>query len=135
LARVVRVSAGHATTSTALTMGTVEVPGAIVGTPHFMSPEAVRGQMAEPAVDLWALCVVLYYALTGSYPFVGPDVAAIFSSILEGRPVPPVHAARPDLAAGFGPFFLRAFAAKIPDRHLDAAALAADLLHLRADYA
>jgi hypothetical protein len=129
LARVLRVSAGQST-RTGLTGTAAEMPGAIVGTPHFMSPEAVRGQLAAPAVDLWALSVVLYYALTGAYPFAGPDAPAIFSRILDGR-ADPVGAARPDLPAEFGPVFMRAFSPRVDDRHPDAATLVRDLQRLR----
>ncbi len=87
LAHARRVSAGQSP-RIGLTGTAAERTGAIVGTPHFMSPEAVRGQQAAPAVDFWALSVVLYYALTEAYPFAGPDAAAICSRILEGRADP-----------------------------------------------
>src|SRR5713226_2594817 len=44
-------------------------PGAVPGTPRYMSPEQWRGGEAHPAWDLWALAVVTYEMLTGAYPF------------------------------------------------------------------
>ena len=43
--------------------------GAVFGTPHFMSPEAIHGAPPTALVDNWALCVVLFQALTGRPPF------------------------------------------------------------------
>ena len=79
--------------------------------------------------SLGAVCRV-YYALTEAYPFAGPDAAAIFSRILEGR-AHPLGAARPDLPPEFGPVFMRAFASRVDERHPDAAALVHNLYRLR----
>ena len=40
----------------------------LVGTPLYMSPEALRGEPPDTTVDLWSLAVVLYEALTGTSP-------------------------------------------------------------------
>jgi tRNA A-37 threonylcarbamoyl transferase component Bud32 len=44
-------------------------PGAVLGTPRYMSPEQWHGGEAHPAWDVWALGVVAYEILTGAYPF------------------------------------------------------------------
>lgn len=44
-------------------------PGALLGTPRYMSPEQWLGQQPIPAWDLWALAVVTYEMLTGAHPF------------------------------------------------------------------
>lgn len=44
-------------------------PGAIVGTPKYLSPEQALGQPAEPRSDIYALGTVLFEALTGHAPF------------------------------------------------------------------
>ncbi len=43
--------------------------GAVIGTPGFMAPEHIVGNLAEPASDVFALGAVLAYAATGCSPF------------------------------------------------------------------
>ena len=42
--------------------------GLLIGTPHYMAPEQLRGEEARPAWDVWALGVIAYELLTGEYP-------------------------------------------------------------------
>jgi len=51
-------------------------PDPLAGTPPFMAPELVLGQRATPAVDWYALGVMLHLVLTGSLPwFARPDLS------------------------------------------------------------
>ncbi|KYG03098.1 protein kinase, partial [Sorangium cellulosum] len=66
------------------------VTGAIMGTPHFMSPEQMAGgAKVGPHSDLWALGVVAYFCLTGQTPFGGATIAAVAVAIDRGPPPPP----------------------------------------------
>lgn len=62
--------------------------GHFVGTPHYMSPEQIRGEKVEISADLYAVGVTLFQMLTGRLPFTGDSV----TKVLEQQ----LFAARPD---------------------------------------
>ncbi|MCZ4607889.1 serine/threonine-protein kinase [Streptomyces sp. Lzd4kr] len=51
--------------------GSLTEPGAVLGTPAFMSPEQVRGETLSRVSDVFSLGSVLTYAATGRLPFPG----------------------------------------------------------------
>jgi eukaryotic-like serine/threonine-protein kinase len=59
--------------------------GALVGTPVYMSPEQIRGEVLDARSDLWSIGVVMYRALTGRYPFDTKSFAVLFSQILNSQ--------------------------------------------------
>ncbi len=62
------------------------VPGTIMGTYAYMSPEQLSGVEVDERSDLFSIGVMVAEALTGSRPFPGDTVAEILHSILH-RPV------------------------------------------------
>ena len=71
--------------SPTMTMGAT-LPGVILGTAAYMSPEQARGKVADKRADIWAFGVVLYELLTGRRPFHGEDVTEILASVVKERP-------------------------------------------------
>ena len=62
------------------------VPGTLMGTMGYMSPEQVRGMPATPASDIFALGCVLYELLTGIQPFVRDSAPETLAAILKEDP-------------------------------------------------
>jgi eukaryotic-like serine/threonine-protein kinase len=69
----------------------------MVGTPSYMSPEAVEsGANADARSDLYSVGAVGYYLLTGHSVFDGETIAEISKKRMEEKPVPPTaRASRP----------------------------------------
>jgi serine/threonine protein kinase len=65
------------------------IPGQILGTPLYMSPEQVMSNPVDGRSDLYSLGVILYEMTTGTPPFKGDNIAAIFQSILQETPREP----------------------------------------------
>ena len=63
--------------------------GHAVGSPKYMAPEQVRGEVSTPATDIWGIGVILYAMVTGRTPFGRAPLAKIRESILEKNPPAP----------------------------------------------
>ncbi len=66
--------------------GTLTETGAIVGTPHYLAPEVLRGGRADERSDLWALGVLLHEMASGALPFKGKTGFELASAILHDMP-------------------------------------------------
>jgi class 3 adenylate cyclase/tRNA A-37 threonylcarbamoyl transferase component Bud32 len=94
--------------------------GGVVGTPHYMSPEQVRGSRGvDFRADLWSLAVVAYRALTGRLPFDAEAFGELLIQICTD-PIPPPSKLHPDLGPEVDRFFERALA-RDPSRRFGSA--------------
>ncbi|MEP6787215.1 MAG: protein kinase [Acidobacteriota bacterium] len=63
-------------------------PGAVMGTPFYMSPEQWRGLLVDIRTDIWSLGVVLYEMVAGCPPFEGSTATDVSVAILGKTPPP-----------------------------------------------
>src|SRR5262249_31292248 len=61
-------------------------PNVLIGTVAYMSPEQVRGHVADARCDVWAFGCVLYEMLTGKPAFTGETITDLISGIIGIEP-------------------------------------------------
>ena len=60
----------------------------VMGTPHYMSPEQVRGAKADARSDVFSLGCVFYEMLTGRKPFDAESMHAVLFKVMQEDPPP-----------------------------------------------
>src|SRR6266545_3361192 len=99
--------------------------GMVMGTPAYMAPEQLTGQLPDARADIYSLGVVLYQLLTGRAPFIG-DTTAVISGHLTRQPPPP-RESTPDLPPALDAVVLQALA-KQPEHRFKSAGVFAQAL-------
>jgi tetratricopeptide (TPR) repeat protein/predicted Ser/Thr protein kinase len=91
--------------------------GSILGTPAYMSPEQVRGDVSAlgPGCDIYSLGVLLYEMLTCRLPFQGSTATVLGQILTQDPPRPSAH--RMDLDPALEAVCLRAMARSVEDRY------------------
>ena len=64
--------------------------GLVMGTPHYMSPEQVRGEKVDYRSDVFSLGCVFYEIVTGKKPFDADSIHSVLYKVLRRSPPPPV---------------------------------------------
>lgn len=98
---------------------------AILGSPAYLSPEQIKGELVTPQSDIYSLGVVIYQMLTGSLPFDDASPATLMYRHLS-EPLPDVNLADPDFPPAINAVLQRATAKDPSDRYEDALELARD---------
>ncbi|MBL8875544.1 MAG: serine/threonine protein kinase [Phycisphaerae bacterium] len=74
--------------------------GKAFGTPYYISPEQIRGEVnITAAADIYSLGATLYHMVAGTVPFDGKNPSAVMHKHLKSELVPPDHV-NPKLSAG-----------------------------------
>ena len=60
--------------------------GAMLGTPFYISPEAIQGLRVSDKSDVFSIGVLLYKMVSGRYPFVGDNPNAVSLQIISQDP-------------------------------------------------
>jgi Tol biopolymer transport system component len=84
LAKLVRPEKNHETAVTLTSLGTL--PGMVMGTVGYMSPEQVRGETTDPRSDIFSFGAVLHEMLTGKRAFKRETSAETMTAILREEP-------------------------------------------------
>ena len=101
-------------------------PGLIIGTPEYMSPEQVEGEVADPRSDIYSLGVIRFEMLTGRLPFRGETP---LSQALKHKTEPPPdpRTLNPEVPEALGRVVLRCLEKSRERRYQTADELAAGL--------
>ncbi len=91
------------------------LPGMIMGTPQYMSPEQARGLAVNTQTDVWSFGVLAYLMLTNNLPFQGETTSDVIASILKSEPLPLNHFV-PNISPIFEKVILRTFQKNINER-------------------
>jgi len=97
----------------------LSIPGSVLGTVPYMSPEQAQGKSVDHRSDIFSLGVMLYEMATGARPFRGDNSASVVSAILRDTP-PPLTDVRPKLPPRLGRLVARCLE-KDPQRRFQSA--------------
>jgi serine/threonine protein kinase len=74
---------------------------AVLGSPHYMSPEQMESSRdVDARSDIWSLGILLYQLITGELPFKGKTMTEVVAVVFSKPPIPPskiVEEVSPDL--------------------------------------
>lgn len=98
----------------------------LVGTPAYMSPEQVKGDLVDGRSDVYALGVVLYRLLTGQLPFASDSTTALINAHVE-LPIPDMRQIKENLPAVWQEVVGKSMAKDPNDRYPTAGDFARDV--------
>jgi serine/threonine-protein kinase len=105
--------------------------GTVMGTPHYMSPEQVKGLKADARSDVFALGCVFYELLSGRKPFDAESMHGVLFKVMQDEPAPLAEVA-PDVPHPLVQVVERALAKDPAERFQSAGELLAGLRLARA---
>jgi eukaryotic-like serine/threonine-protein kinase len=114
--------------------GAETLPGKVLGTPQYMSPEQAAGDPGRLgfASDVYGLGATLFRLLTGRHPVEGPDISDLLGRIRRGE-IPPARQVNRAVPPALEAVCRKAMALDPADRYESARALAEDVERWLAD--
>lgn len=108
----------------------VTMPGVVMGTLGYMSPEQLRGQDVDARSDVFSLGAVLYEMVTGNAPFAAPTPTDSMVAVLHRDPAP-VRNLRNEAPEELERILSKALAKERDERYQTVKDLAIDLKRLK----
>jgi eukaryotic-like serine/threonine-protein kinase len=106
-----------------LNLSNLTLPGQLLGSPSYMSPEQLNGEGVDARSDLFSLGVVFYTMLTGFRPFQGNSATTVCFKVVNRDPMP-VAAFDASLPPELDRILMRAMAKDPAQRYQSAAEMA-----------
>lgn len=112
---------------------TITVPGLVMGTQGYMSPEQVRGSAVDHRSDIFSFGCILYEVLTRRRPFQGASEVDTFHKIVY-EPPPPIGEVNPPVSDALRRLTMKCLSKDPEERYQSAKEVAIDLREIRRDY-
>lgn len=106
------------------------IPGRVLGTPAYMSPEQLEGMAVDGRSDLFSLGVILYRMVTGYGPFQGSSITTVCFKVANRDPVA-ASTLNPELPSQLDSIITRAIAKEPKDRYQRGMEFSMDLREAR----
>lgn len=106
------------------------LPGSIVGTPGYLSPEQASGKEIDKRADLFACGVLLHEALTGTPLFKDKDLIATLKRV-RNEPAPLLHDLNKEIPEEFSLWVDKLLKKSVDDRWGGARAAQDELLNIK----
>lgn len=107
------------------------VPGTVLGTVKYMSPEQAQGLRVDERTDIWSLGAVIYEMVSGRVPFSGPTNSHTVVEILERDPKALSQSAEVTIPPELERIVNKALAKSADERYQTAKDMLIDLRSLR----
>lgn len=98
---------------------------ALLGTFHYIAPERLKGEASDGRADIWSAGIMLYEMVSGTLPFRGKSVSALYRVIHE--PYAPITQMVEDAPEELAAVLDKALAKDVKDRYATAEEMAFDL--------
>ncbi len=107
-----------------------EGPKRVMGTPHYMAPEAALGKKIDHRVDIYSLGATLYHLLTGKTPYSGTSATEVLKAHVMD-PLPAIEDINPEVPEDVCALVERMVAKKPDDRYQTAAEVVEEVQRLQ----